>query len=67
MVEFRIRIHPKYQCAYIPKELAQMLGTEACAIPARRGVFLYPKGANLKEVLRSLEVIRLDLEAEVIR
>jgi|GEM_PF-5164032 len=65
MAEFVVKVHPKLQLAYIRDELFRVLGTEPRAVSSRRGVFLYPKGADLKEVLRSLEIIRQDLEIEL--
>ena len=62
MVEFRIRIHPKQRLAYIPHELAEMLGPEVRAVPDRGGVFLYSRDADPRVVLESLEIIRRDLE-----
>lgn len=62
MVEFKIRIHPHQGTAYIPKEIRESLGTELKAVPNRAAVLLYPKNMPIRDVVRSLAIIREDLE-----
>lgn len=58
MVEFEIKIHPEQRLAYIPKELANVLGNRVKAVPNVTSVLFYPESADPNDVLRSLETIR---------
>ena len=62
MVEFEIKINPQQGTAYIPKEIREILGVELKAVPNRTAVLLYPKNMPIKDVVKSLDVIRKDLE-----
>jgi len=62
MVEFEIKIHKKQGTAYIPKEIRKALGTELKAVPNRATVLLYSKDMTLKDVVKSLNIIKEDLE-----
>ena len=46
----------------MPKEIVQALGFKLKAIPNRAAVLLYPEGIPLEDVLKSLDIIRDDLE-----
>ena len=62
MVEFEICLNPKTRTAYIPKELANTLGAKVRAVGNRVAVLLFPEGMALSDVIRSLELIKDDLE-----
>jgi len=62
MVEFEIKINPQQGTAYIPKVIRETLGVELKAVPNRTAVLLYPKNMPIKDVVKSLDVIRKDLE-----
>jgi len=62
MVEFEIRIHEKQGTAYFPKEIREVLGTEVKAVPNRTVVLFYPKNMPIKDVMRSLSIIKDDLQ-----
>jgi len=62
MVEFRIKIHPEQRLAYIPKEIAETLGSKVTAIGNCVAVVFYPENVSLEDVVRSLEIIQKDLE-----
>jgi len=65
MVEFELKIHQKQGTAYIPKEIREALGTEIKAVPNRAAVLLYPKNMPTKDVVKSLNIIKEDLEQAV--
>jgi hypothetical protein len=65
MVEFELKIHRKQGTAYIPKEIREALGTEIKAVPNRAAVLLYPKNMAIKDVAKSLIIIKEDLEQAV--
>ena len=62
MVEFDVRINKQQGTAYIPKEIRKCLGTELKAVPNRFAVLLYCKDLSTQDVIRSLLVIKQDLE-----
>jgi len=62
MVEFKIRLNEKTRSAYIPKELANLLGNDITAIGNRTAVLFYPEGTRIEDILRSLEIITDDLK-----
>jgi hypothetical protein len=65
MVEFLIKLHQKQRLAYIPQELAKLLGPSIKASANCVAVLLYPEDAKPEDVLRSLRIITLDLEQKV--
>ena len=62
MVEFRIRVHPEQRVAYIPKEIVEAIGHDLKATPNRAAVLLYPENALIRDVLKSLNIIKQDLQ-----
>lgn len=62
MVEFEIKIHPKQRLAYIPKELYAILSSHSKAVANRTAVLLFPEGISKENVLKSLLIIKDDLE-----
>lgn len=47
---------------YFPKLLRDEWGTEYTLIPNANGGYIFPKNVKAKDALKSLEVIRKDLE-----
>jgi len=62
MVEFKIKVHPEQRVAYIPKAIVEAIGHNLKATPNRAAVLLYPENAPIKDVLKSINIIRQDLE-----
>jgi hypothetical protein len=65
MVEFSIRLHQKQRLAYIPQELAKMLGANIKASANCVAVLMYPEGTKPEDVLRSLDIIAMDLKQKI--
>jgi len=65
MVEFKLKINEKQGTAYIPKEIRQALGTKLKAIPNAAAMLLYSEGIDQKDVLKSIDIIRSDLEHKI--
>jgi hypothetical protein len=61
-LELRIKINPKERLAYIPKSLYQILGTNVRAAPNRAAVLLFSDKTTIDEALRSIEIIKADLQ-----
>ncbi len=61
-MELRIKINQKERLAYIPKALFQILGTNVRATPNRAAVLLFSDKTTIEEALRSLEIIKADLQ-----
>lgn len=61
-MELRIKINQKQRLAYIPKALFEMLGTNVRASPNRAAVLLFSEKTTIDEALRSIEIIRTDLQ-----
>jgi hypothetical protein len=61
-MELRIKINQKQRLAYIPKALFEMLGTNVRASPNRAAVLLFSEKTTIDEALRSIEIIRADLQ-----
>jgi hypothetical protein len=61
-LELRIKINQKERLAYIPKALFQILGTNVRAAPNRTAVLLFSDKTTIDEALRSLEIIKADLQ-----
>jgi len=65
MVEFNLTINQKQRTAYFNKKIIDALGYELAAqLNAQSGV-IYPKDANKKDVIRSVEIILEDLRHQV--
>jgi hypothetical protein len=62
MVEFEIKINAEQHSAYIPKEIFATLGTKVKAVPNRAAVVLFAEDLSLTDVLKSLAIIRADIE-----
>ena len=61
-MELRIKINQKERLAYIPKALFQILGTNVRATPNRAAVLLFSDKTTIDEALRSIEIIKADLQ-----
>lgn len=61
-MELRIKINQKQRLAYIPKALFEMLGTNVRVSPNRAAVLLFSEKTTIDEALRSIEIIRADLQ-----
>jgi hypothetical protein len=61
-LELIIRINEKERLAYIPKSLFRILGTKVRAAPNRAAVLLFSEKTTIDEALRSLEIIKADLQ-----
>jgi len=62
MVEFKIRINEAQHTAYFPKEIYKALGSELRAVANRCAVIIFPENTSTEDVIRSLEIIKADLE-----
>jgi len=51
---------------YFPREAAGVAGDEAELIPNTHALIMFPKGSSPRRVLRSLAVIQLDLENQIV-
>jgi hypothetical protein len=65
MVEFKLKINEKQGTAYFPKEIREILGTKLKGIPNAAAMLLYPEGTDQKDVLKSIDIIRSDLEHQI--
>jgi len=62
MVEFNLTVNKKQRTAYFNKKIIDSLGYDLAAqLNASSGV-IYPKDANKKDVIRSIEIILEDLK-----
>ena len=64
-MDFELKIHKKQRTMYIPKTLHNILGLEVTAIPNMNSVYIFPKTLNKKDAVRSLIVIKKELEYQV--
>jgi hypothetical protein len=62
MVEFKLNLPPKQNVVWVPKEIVDALGRRLKITPNSIAAVLYPEGAELRDVLRSLSIIVQDLE-----
>lgn len=64
-MDFELKIHKKQRTMYIPKTLHNILGLEVTAIPNMHSVYIFPKTLSIKDAIRSLIVIKKELEYQV--
>ena len=64
MVEFDLKIHEQ-GTIYIPKRIRQVLGSEIKATSNRAILLLYPKTMSMKTIVKSIAIIKDDLELGV--
>lgn len=60
-MEFELKTGPQGH-VYLPKRIRKILGENMVLIPNSTVVVVYPNGADLKAVMRSLGVILSDLK-----
>ena len=60
-MEFQIKAGPQGHY-YFPKSIRQALGEELKILSDKKCVLIYPVDAGLREVLKSLEVLTLELK-----
>jgi len=65
LVEFELKLHPKQRLVYLPKELANLLGRNIRASANCVAVLMYPENIELKDILKSIEIIQLDLKHKI--
>jgi hypothetical protein len=65
MVEFKIRINPEQRLTRIPKILTQNFGTVWTLVPNKVAAVIFPENADLQVVLKSLGIIRQELQLQV--
>ena len=61
MVELQTRFH-KSGHIYIPKELREAFGREMKIVPNAAAALFFPAATSYEDVLKSLEIIKMDLE-----
>jgi len=61
MVKFKLKTNPVGQ-VYFPKEVRDELGEKLELIANAKSALVFPEGEPIKNILRSLNVIRNDLE-----
>ncbi len=62
MVRFKVSVNSQ-SSIYLPEPVREELGTKRLELLGdARAIILYPEGANLDQVLRSIDVLKLDLE-----
>jgi len=60
-MEYEIKAGPQGHF-YFPKKIRELWGTEIKILPNAKAGAVYPKDADLKQVIRNLEVIIADLK-----
>jgi hypothetical protein len=61
-MDFTIKTYPKENLAYIPKQILKILGENPTATTNRTAVLVYPANLGLEDVIKSLKIIKADLE-----
>jgi hypothetical protein len=67
IVEFKLRLPARQNVVWIPKEIVDTLGRKLKIAPDSIAAVLYPDGAELQDVLKSLSIIIQVLELRVSR
>jgi len=57
----KLKINRKQRLAYIPKAIYNILGPDVKVAPNRAAVLMFPADLQIKDVLRSLDIIKADL------
>lgn len=63
-MEYEIKAGPQGHF-YLPKRIREALGTELKLVPIAKAGALYPKDADLRQVICSLKIIIEDLELRI--
>jgi hypothetical protein len=61
MVELRVKL-AGVGVFYLPKEIRRCFGRRLVIIPNYRAAVFFPEGTSYEDVLKSLEVIKADLQ-----
>jgi len=61
MVEFDLRVHPEQRVTWLPRQLVKAWGFELKLLPNNCAGILYPKETEYDVVIRSAEILLLDL------
>lgn len=62
MVEFKLNINKKQQTAYFNKKITDTLGYELCTQLNATSAVMYPRNADIEDVIHSVEIILQDLK-----
>jgi hypothetical protein len=67
MVDFSLRLPRSQNIVWIPQEIVNAFGRNLTISPNSVAAALYPEGADLDDVARSLSIIVQDLELRAAR
>ncbi len=62
MVEFELKLPKTQNIVWVPKEIVNALGRNLRLVPNSIAAVVYPEGADLMYVCKSLRIIIADLE-----
>ena len=65
MVEFNLKMNEKQGTVYFPKEIREAMGTNLKGIPNAAAMLIYPEGTDQRDVLKSIDIIRSDIEHRI--
>lgn len=65
MVEFKLKMNEKQGTVYFPKEIREAMGTNLKGIPNAAAMLIYPEGTDQRDVLKSIDIIRSDIEHRI--
>ena len=63
-MEFKISVNEKQRQAYIPKEVVEALGFKWILRPNMKAAVIYPLGASIEVIRRSVEILLEDLRLQ---
>lgn len=63
-MKIKLKVNQQGQI-YIPKLLREQWGSKYVLIPNASGGFIYPEGVSARNALKSLEVVKKDLQHRV--
>jgi len=67
MVDFKLRLPSSQNIVWIPQEIVNAFGRRLTLTPNSIAAVLYPEGADLGDVAKSLSIIAQDLELRAAR
>ena len=65
-MEFKIKAGPQGHY-YLPKIVREALGQELCLVPNTKTGVIYSRGADLRDVIKSVRIILADLRLQAER
>lgn len=65
MAEFRIKVNPKQNLAYIPRKLVESLGNTLKIVLSSEAAIIYSDRTPLEDVVASVEIILQDLKLRI--